>query len=107
MRLISRHGQVENRFHSFGEDEIAFEMFQDCQPVLDSNKDARNNFSSAAEKRANDWNFRRLASIPHTLYHEWLKEGMPPYDKRERMKFIKRKLRDPNYQYLLTDPRGV
>lgn len=101
-RLLDHRGDVVSVFHSFADDEVAVETKQDCEPILDENRVAR-----SLGNQSSDWGLRRVASIPSVIYEQWLKEGMPAHDKAERMRFIRRKLQDPNWKNLLTDEKGV
>ena len=78
------------------------ETVQDVEPILEANK--------AAQSMGDGWtpsrDMRRVASIPLVIWEQWILEtngrlhnGMT---KRERKRFVERKLKDPEYAFLRT-----
>ena len=81
------------------EGKIHFTRFQDCQPILDSNKEL------AGIPQKGD--FRHVATIPNVLIEKWIhEEGIPVLglSKDEFAKLVKRKL-DGDFAYLRTAPK--
>ena len=76
-----------------------FAMADDAQAVLDQNKrDFTQNDGWTQNKK---WG-RRRARIPLSLWLKWLnEEGVNVFDP-SGAEFLKKKLRDPDYCYLLT-----
>jgi hypothetical protein len=89
-------------FQDFGERTTTFKLTQDTEPILDQNKHFR-----TVEQRA-DWG-RHVASIPTVLIAKWLHElwgsgaTHVTFASLEFQQFLKKKLDDPEYQYLRTD----
>ena len=81
---------------------IVAETWQDVEPILDRNKELR----SIPQK--SDWG-RHVASIPNVILHQWLNEEYASGNTHLRLftrefdeTVIAKKLKDPNYAYLLT-----
>jgi hypothetical protein len=75
---------------------------QDCDPILDWNKEARR------DEQKSDWG-RHVARIPNVLLVQWLNEAdragntglrlfTPEFDE-----LVQRKLQDPEFAYLRVD----
>ncbi len=71
---------------------------EDVQAILDQNKAMANHNSGWMSEK---WG-RRRASIPLTLWMKWLNEDGVDVFKPEHADYLKKKLRDPDYRYLLT-----
>ena len=81
------------------EGKIHFTRWQNCDPILDSNKEM------ATIPQRGD--FRHVASIPLVLVEKWInEEGIPVLglSKDEFAKLVKRKL-DGDFAYLRTAPK--
>jgi len=92
-------GELKAHFqHDTENDSITISHSQDVTAVLDANKIARANADS--QKKSD---MVRVASIPHVVVIEWMKEGInvmaPTYEDKKRMKM---KLNSPDYAYLRT-----
>lgn len=78
----------------------------DVQPILDQNQ----RMATMNDGYSADRTLRRVASIPRTIYEEWLRQDGIPYHvfgswpSRERRKYLARKLMDGDYRKLLTAP---
>lgn len=80
---------------------IIAHSYQDCQEILDANAQIR------GEAQKYEWG-RHIATIPNNLLHQWLIEEeirgnhyRNLYDRRFNNEVVAKKLRDPNYKYLL------
>lgn len=100
--LYDAHGSVVTTFHYDGHtDTTTIERSQDCEPILDHNKAAQ----SEVPYRS-DWQ-RRMASIPLAVAEKWMREDGVNWlalSKKERTAYLRRKLNDPHWRYLKTDP---
>jgi len=89
------------KFHGDG-DNIAIEMIQDVEPILERNKDLQK------QEQRSDWG-RHVASIPNVILMRWLNEeyergnvGIRLFNP-EMDAVVERKLKDPEWRYLRTD----
>jgi hypothetical protein len=98
---------VEVRFHldANGED-LAVEHVQDCDPILEWNKEARR------DEQRSDWG-RHVARIPNILYVKWLDEEYAKGNTSLRLftpefdAIVQKKLQDPEWAHLRVDKRGM
>lgn len=98
---------LDTRIHldSNGQD-IAVEMVQDVEPILEHNKVLR----SLTQK--SDWG-RHVASIPNVIMTRWLNEELERGNTTIRMfgpemdALVERKLKDPEWAFLRTDSAQV
>jgi hypothetical protein len=98
---------LDTRIHldSNGQD-IAVEMVQDVEPILEHNKMLR----SLAQK--SDWG-RHVASIPNVIMTRWLNEELERGNTTIKMfgaemdALVDRKLKDPEWAFLRTDSTQV
>lgn len=98
---------LDTRIHldSNGQD-VAVEMVQDVEPILEHNKALR----SMAQK--SDWG-RHVASIPNVILTRWLNEEYERGNVSIRLfgpemdALVDRKLKDPEWAYLRTDSAQV
>jgi len=98
---------LDTRIHldSNGQD-IAVEMVQDVEPILEHNKLLR----SLAQK--SDWG-RHVASIPNVIMTRWLNEELERGNTTIKMfgpemdALVDRKLKDPEWAFLRTDSAQV
>lgn len=96
-RNLSNNGVVTTDFHYHADDTFTINSYQDVEPVLDQNKRLQNLNDGYSPSRE----FRRLASIPLVVWQQWQKEGMPRFG-YERKAWIRKKLADPDWQWLRT-----
>lgn len=76
---------------------------QNVDAILDHNKALRGQDDRGY---IGDGTFRRVASIPNVITHEWLKDGLDIYsgDCQDR---LAKKLNDPDNAYLRTAPGHI
>jgi hypothetical protein len=92
---------VRPHFDSNGED-LAIEHVQDCDPILDWNKEARR------DEQKSDWG-RHVAKIPNVIYVKWLNEEHAKGNTNLRLfteefdRIVQRKIQDPEWAHLRTD----
>lgn len=95
-------GDVETRAHyDPNEDRMVLETVQDVEPYLERNKRLANEGDGYSKTR--EW--RRVASIPNVIIEKWMREegaNVFQMDRKEFSAFIKKKLMDPDYRYLVT-----
>lgn len=91
------------KFHSVpGRKDLAVEHVQDCDPILDWNKESRR------EDQNSDWG-RHVARIPNVIYVKWLNEEHARGNTSLRLftpefdAIVQKKLDDPEWMYLRTD----
>lgn len=82
--------------------ELAIEHIQDVAPILEWNRQARQ------DEQHGDWG-RHVARIPNVIYVQWLNEEQARGNTSLRMftpefdAIVQRKLDDPEWAYLRTD----
>jgi hypothetical protein len=77
---------------------LAVRHYQDCEDIIARNKALR------GEPQKRDWG-RHVATIPNNIMLRWmLEEGVPVYGMpaHEWDKFLRKKLRDPDWRDLRT-----
>lgn len=94
-------GVVTTLYPDKNDKTIIAHSYQDCQEILDQNallRDAPNTL---------EWG-RLVARVPNNIIHQWLVEewskgntDIRPFTRRFNVEVVQRKLRDPNYKYLL------
>jgi hypothetical protein len=78
--------------------DLVVRSFQDVEDIIERNKRLQN------EPQKSDWG-RHVATIPNNILLQWMQEegvpvfGMPAH---EWDKFLKKKLRDPDWRHLRT-----
>lgn len=93
--LTSSNGTVKDvKFDADGR--IIVRTRQDCDDILSMNKLERNHGRAGKE-------WRHIASIPTTIIHKWLQEGIDVFS-GECQDALARKLNDPDWSYLRTAP---
>ncbi len=78
--------------------DLTVRHYQDCEDIIESNKRLQN------EPQKCDWG-RHVARIPNNILLKWmLEEGVPVFGMpaHEWDRFLKRKLRDPDWRDLRT-----
>jgi len=97
-RLLDASGETIKVFHGDDTDTFYIQERQDATDIARGNWEARKADTTYSKSR----DLRLKARIDVATYNKWLNEGMPAYDKHERVKWINKKLREPEYQYLKT-----
>lgn len=92
---------VNRAFFDRSERKFTFARVQDVEPILEQNKELR------SYRQESDF-CRHKATIPNVLIEKWLHEELDKgnvtlkLDSEEFERLIDRKLKDPDYAYLLT-----
>jgi len=92
---------VRPHFDSNGQD-LAIEHVQDCEPILEWNKEARR------DEQKSDWG-RHVARIPNVVYMKWLDEEYAKGNTNLRLfteefdRIVQKKLQDPEWAHLRVD----
>lgn len=92
---------LDTRFH-FDAGKVAVEQSQDCEAILDWNKEARR------DEQKSDWG-RHVARIPNVIYVKWFNEEHAKGNTSLRMYspefdlIVQKKLQDPEWVYLRVD----
>lgn len=85
-------------------------IIERLQPDVSSILDQNARLSTMNDGYSDSRLLRRVASIPRTIYEDWLrKDGIPyfvfgSWPAKERRKYLARKLMDGDYRKLLTAP---
>ncbi len=85
------------------ENKIHFRRVQDVEPIIEANKALQNTTQKS------DWG-RHIARIPNVILEKWINEDGVNYlalPAEEFGKMIKRKLRDPDYRWLLVTDKQI
>jgi hypothetical protein len=90
-------------WHDYDEasDRTTIGYSQDVEPVLDVNKDEYNNYDKHLD-RGNE--MRHVARIPASVQLKWLLEDGIDIHNKDHMGAVLRKLNDPDWRYLRTNP---
>ena len=81
------------------EGKMIIRRVQDLEPVLDHHKRMATENDGYSPSR----DIRRVASIPLVVVEQWMNEGVDIFDPNSREE-IKRRLNDPDNQFLRTAP---
>ncbi len=90
----------------FADGQVVFRTISEVDPVLEANKDLQSQGDGFSRSR----DLRRVASIPVGVLAQWSEESgidLQALPRKERQKFIFRKLRDPEWQHLRTSPGRI
>lgn len=94
--LRERNGQITDvKFDADGR--VIVRSRELVDPILDANRQRRNHGDH--RRMGGDMHF--VASIPNTIVHKWLQEGIDIYS-GEQQDALARKLNDPDNAYLRT-----
>jgi len=106
-RRVDDHDGVITDFHfDEAEDRVIIRTGQDCAEILDHNRAMQGHTDGFSASR----DFRRIASIPLNVLAQWSQEAgvdLNAMRKHDRIAFIKRKLRDPDWQHLRNSPGRI
>jgi len=93
-------GWVRSRFHPMDGGGFAIERVQDVEDILDQNKRYQNEPQQKSELMGH-----HVASIPLVVIEKWANEDgahLMQMNKYEADRYLKRKLRDPDWAHLRT-----
>lgn len=87
-------------------DETVIEEYQDCQPILERNKEANKNADLNKLNKEDMWH---MATIPNIIINKWLiEDGIEVFSKDPgMMKKVRQKLNSPEWAYLRTRPGRI
>jgi hypothetical protein len=94
---------ITSRFHKNSEGGFTISRTQDVEHILDRNKELQNT------PQKSDWG-RHIASIPLVFIEKWANEegaNLLTMGKDEAAKFIRRKLKDPDWRWLKTTDKPI
>lgn len=103
MRFLDAQDGVVEHFafdHSTGKSVVR--TSQDCQAIIDNNRASANHLDGFTKSRS----FQRFASIPNSVYLKWMHDDgvdLMTMPKREKMKYLQKKLSDPDWMHLRTN----
>lgn len=99
----TEHGRLLTLFqYDEPQDALTVTRVQDVEPILEENKRLQNSGDGYSPGRQ----MRRVASIPHAVVEQWMREGVSIFDKNA-MPEIRRRLNDPENLFLRTSPGRV
>ena len=92
-------------FHSNADEtEFTINTYQDCEPILEENKKAYNNYGDLLTPgKAGEG--VRVASIPLTVWTQWMKETNGEIQRDHNL--MKRYLNDSDNKFLRTTPTRI
>jgi len=99
---------IETRWHP-GEtdDQFVVERTQDVEPILNQNKKRQND---GLDGYSPSRDLKQVASIPLVVAEQWMKaDGVNwlSLTGKDREKYLRKKLNDPDNAFLRTDNRGL
>ena len=96
---------LHTTFHSNADEtEFTINTYQDCEPILEENKRAYNDYGDLLTPGKTGEGVR-VASIPLNVWNQWLKETNGEIEKDHNL--MKRYLNDPNNKYFRTTPTRI
>ena len=92
-------------FHSNADEtEFTINTYQDCEPILEENKQDYNNYGDKLTPgKAGEG--VRVASIPMNIWNRWMKETNGEIQRDHNL--MKRYLNDPGNKFLRTTPTRI
>ena len=98
-------GMLHTTFHSNADEtEFTINTYQDCEPILEENKAAYNNYGDLLTPgKAGEG--VRVASIPLNVWEQWKKDTNGEIEKDHNL--MKKYLNDPDNKYFRTTPTRV
>ena len=110
---LAQSTPVETFHSNTDETEFTINTYQDCEPILDENKKAYNNYGDLLTKGKTGEGVR-VASIPLNVWNQWREETKVPngeggwmYMVQQDPKVLAKYLNDPDNKYLRTTPTRV
>ncbi len=100
--IMDSDGNIVSEFHyDEMQDLSVVRRIQDCEPIVENNKQLQSLNSGYTADRS----MKRIASIPLVVAEKWIVEdgvNWMALPKHEKMKYLRRKLNDPQWRYLRT-----
>lgn len=91
--------RVEKLFHRQHDGDWVWQMRQDCDPILDANKEAQNHLNpNNADK-----SMRMVARIPVVIIEKWRNELGIDYFNKDHQEAVNRLLNSSEWAWLRTD----
>lgn len=93
-------GWVRSRFHQHNDGSFTVERVQDVEAILDRNKA----FQNEPQKKS-EFMGHHIATIPNVIIDKWAMEdgaNLLAMDKHEADRYLRKKLRDPDWRWLKT-----
>jgi hypothetical protein len=94
-------GDIRTRFHGHSDGTFTIHRWQDAEPTIENNKTLQ-----SIPQRTDG--LKHIASIPAVVFERWMNESGAPLlsmPSHEFQRFILKKLRDPEWKFLLTTAR--
>ena len=96
---------LHTTFHSNADEtEFTINTYQDCEPILEENKKAFNNYGSKLTSGKSSEGVR-VASIPLNVWNQWMQETNGEIQRDHNL--MKRYLNDPDNKYFRTTPTRI
>ena len=96
---------LHTTFHSNADEtEFTINTYQDCEPILEENKKAFNNYGSKLTLGKSSEGVR-VASIPLNVWNQWMQETNGEIQRDHNL--MKRYLNDPDNKYFRTTPTRI
>ena len=96
---------LHTTFHSNADEtEFTINTYQDCEPILEENKAAFNNYGDLLTPGKTGEGVR-VASIPLNVWEQWKKDTNGEIEKDHNL--MKKYLNDPDNKYFRTTPTRV
>ena len=96
---------LHTTFHSNADEtEFTINTYQDCEPILEENKKAFNNYGSKLTPGKSSEGVR-VASIPLNVWNQWMQETNGEIQRDHNL--MKRYLNDPDNKYFRTTPTRI
>ena len=101
--LLAHHAdaQVTKLFHRLHDGDWVHETIQDCDPIIEANKEAQNH----CDPRSLSGDLRHTHRIPLIFFDKWLKELGIDYFNRDHEQAVERLLASSDWRWLSVDGR--
>ena len=101
---LAQSTPVETFHSNADETEFTINTHQDCEPILEENKKAYNNYGDKLPS-GKSGDGLRVASIPLNVWQKWRKETNGAIERDSNL--LKKYLNDPDNKYFRTTPTRV
>lgn len=91
--------QITKTFHRLHDDDWAYETVQDCDPIIDANKEAQNH----CDPRTFTGDMRMTHRIPLIFFEKWKRELGVDYWDPNHQEAVDRLLSSSDYRWLSVD----